>query len=257
MNRLQVVALTSCVLFAVQSSFAHQKSNGSLVIPPKNYTPQKATASSEKGRKLFEQQKCSVCHSIKSKGGCLAPPFDGIGSRRSREFIMSRFTAGKAQTDKFDTLYGGPELMPHLRIPSNQSTLITDYLLTLPEPPSGFKITAHQKTAMVDKGKSSASKEPTKETNAPSIERGKKLFFKDGGCAACHSIGSLGGQFGPKLDSIGSRMTKEAIREQMTNADLFKLYAPSEYNERGTVMPPMSLSEAEKEDLATFLKSLD
>ncbi len=258
MNRFQIGSLVCCVIMTVQCFAAQGKQSSSILIPAKKYTPQKATISSKKGKSLFEQRKCSACHSIQTKGGCLAPPFDGVGSRRSREFIMSRFTAGDAQENKFARLYGKPELMPHLRIPAKESTLITDYLLTLSEPANGFEVSPHKSVAALDKSESNESTKRSQATAklAQSIGRGKELFSKSG-CAACHSVGSLGGQFAPKLDNIGSKLSKEAIINQMTSADLLTLLAPSEYHERGTVMPPMNLSAAEKEDIANFLKSLD
>ncbi len=85
--------------------------------------------------------------------------------------------------------------------------------------------------------------------------RGRKLLTSKG-CLACHSLGNLGGTFAEKFDGVGSRLTKEAIKQQMKNADLLTLSDGGEYGARGTVMPPMNLSEAEIEDLGSYLITL-
>lgn len=159
--------------------------------------------------------------------------------------------------------------MPHRRLPKAASTAIADYLMTLPEPKFGYKVTAHsapgssKSSQGSDQSKAAVTlKEPvtsvqpavTKAQTA-SITNGRNLISSKG-CMACHSIGNIGGKFAPSFDHIGSRKSKEAIKAQMTNAELLALDSDPEYGERGTVMPPMNLSDREAEDIANYLKTL-
>ncbi|MFX5480904.1 cytochrome c, partial [Acinetobacter baumannii] len=61
----------------------------SIFIAPTLYRARTVDANSDKGRTLFQRHQCSSCHSIAGVGGCLAPPLDGVGSRRNKSFILA------------------------------------------------------------------------------------------------------------------------------------------------------------------------
>ncbi|MBA4079306.1 MAG: hypothetical protein C0508_30035, partial [Cyanobacteria bacterium PR.023] len=61
-----------------------------LYVDYGKYKGQPASNKSREGAKYFKQNNCANCHSIEGKGGCLAPPLDGIGGRRSKVFVESR-----------------------------------------------------------------------------------------------------------------------------------------------------------------------
>ncbi len=207
---------------------------------------------SERGKALFSKYQCSTCHTIGGRGGCLAPPLDGIGARRSKTFMNTRIVAGAEE--RFAELYGKSELMPHMRIPAEDAGAVVQYLLTIPQPKIGFKVIGHHDTnggaqRVVAKNSESVS------LDAASITRGRKLLNSKG-CLACHSVGNLGGTFAEKFDGVGSRLTKDAIKQQMQKAELLTLNDEGEYGTRGTVMPPSNLSEKEIEDISNYLSSL-
>jgi cytochrome c2 len=112
-------------------------------IEPGKFRPVKSGALSIKGKEYYEAGRCDTCHSIDGKGGCIAPPLDGIGARRSRFFVIARITDDRVMRDKFNELYSEQELMPHIRVPAPQANAIASYLLTLSEPSSGFLIKGH------------------------------------------------------------------------------------------------------------------
>lgn len=198
----------------------------------------------EKGKELLERNGCNTCHSIKGKGGCLAPPYDGISSRRSKEFILSRITNSKAAVQKFEKLYPETELMPHPRISASDAKAITEYLLKLPQPKTGFKATPHVVTS-----------DMTNIDLAGNLKKGRSLFFEKG-CSTCHSVAGLGGQFAPKLDGVGKREGKDYLTKKMTAAELLMQNTSDEYGERGTTMPPSSLSKQDMADIAEYLMSI-
>jgi cytochrome c oxidase cbb3-type subunit III len=50
-------------------------------------------------------------------------------------------------------------------------------------------------------------------------DEGKKLFFKDGGCATCHMVNGAGGFSGSDLSSYGAVTSVAEMREQIMNHD--------------------------------------
>jgi mono/diheme cytochrome c family protein len=110
-------------------------------------TPSYATPV-EDGKKIFTARNCAICHSVNEVGGCLAPPLDGIGKRRGKEFIQSRITNTPEAIAKFAKLYRATELMPHLRLPPKQANDVVAYLMTFQATPgTQLKSTSKNKSA--------------------------------------------------------------------------------------------------------------
>ena len=197
---------------------------------------------------------------MQGKGGCLAPPFDGISKRRKREFLMARITADSKEEEKFHELYQVQELMPHVRIPRPQATKVVDYLLSLPKPEKGFKVVGHEKKSTSDSKKLSRlivrlEYKDSKPKSNTSLETGKKLVYAKG-CLACHSINNAGGRFGPSLDKIGQRRSLAQIADRILAAELLPKYAGDKPSAKPEKMPSSDLSIKEIESIATYLKSL-
>jgi mono/diheme cytochrome c family protein len=49
-----------------------------------------ACEADSRGAKVFRQNQCIQCHTIKGKGGAVGPNLTTIGSRRSREWIVQQ-----------------------------------------------------------------------------------------------------------------------------------------------------------------------
>ncbi len=231
----------------------NQKNSQSQVvsIPPKPYKPANISSLSKTGKILFVRNNCVACHSVGNHGGCLGPPLLGEGSRRSKDFILSRITQGAKAEAKFQDLYKASELMPHPRVPEKTAEAITAYLLTLDEPKSGFIMTKHQ----IASDNTVSSPAQTNKSNPESIAAGKKLFYEKG-CAGCHTAGGVGGQFAPSLDGIGTKRERGHIEQIINNAQTLGLGSADEYNGRGTMMPPLNLTPAEASKITDFLMTL-
>lgn len=241
-------------LYSQAQEIEKQKVKHGFIIKSGNYKPAPPSGESRLGKALVKKNNCLMCHSIGGEGGCLSPPFDGIGAHRSREFILSRITASAAAEKEFAKLYGQPELMPHLRIPPKEASLVSQYLLTLPAPKDGFFVAAHhvnlnpQQSVLVDQG-------AQHESNLQTIADGKKLVYKNG-CTACHSIYGIGGHFAPPFDNLSKHRTEDYVRQRITNVEFFTQNNPDEYDSRGTVMPPSNLTVQEIDKICQFLMSL-
>lgn len=223
----------------------HLKSNIiALVISLSTISGAMAQTESAKGKNLLERNGCNSCHSINGKGGCLAPPYDGISKRRSKDFILSRITNSTASQRRFEKLYPETELMPHPRISPADAKAITEYLLKLPSPTQGFKATPHVVTS-----------DMTNNDLPGNLNKGRALFFEKG-CSSCHSVKGVGGQFAPPLDGVGKREGKDYLTKKMSAAELLLQGAGNEYAERGTTMPPSSLSKQNMADIAEYLMTI-
>lgn len=242
----------SILLLCVPALLIANLSSGKETSKPvkaAHFVPPAATASSERGKKAFAARNCASCHSIEGRGGCLAPPLDGIGARRDEQFIASRITDSAEARREFQKLYPQPELMPHPRIKKDQAEIITAFLLTLPEPKKGYVIGEHK----VRPGKSNPAQTAESKATAASIAQGKALFNSHG-CIACHGIGNIGGHFAPRLDGISQHRDRQYIVDRISVAEL--LTDNGEYQERGAVMPPSDLTEPQIQKIANFLMSL-
>jgi cytochrome c2 len=80
-----------------------------------------------------------------------------------------------------------------------------------------------------------------------SIAKGESLFFDDYACQSCHQVGSIGGQVGPSLDKIGSRLTTAWIYHWLKD--------PHKYHPK-VVKPNQGLSDDEAIAIAYYLSSL-
>lgn len=222
------------------------------VIQVKSYAGKSLSPQAKQGKELFAKNHCASCHSVDNKGGCLAPPLDGIGAYRQKPYLLARITLGDRFRKDFEVYHKDAELMPHPRLPVSQSRLIAEYLLTLPSPKEGYKIYGHASESSEEKLTTAGTRLPGDMKQA---EEGRKLFL-GAGCLACHSVGNTGGRLAPNLGDIGSRQTYDFIERRISKAEIFGLTDNSEYAERGTVMPPSGLTPEQVKKIAVFLTTL-
>lgn len=215
------------------------------------------------GKDLIKANNCMVCHTLEGKGGCLAPPFDGIAKRRSSDFLMARITLDKAEEEKFFNKYQAQELMPHVRIPKPQAKKVVEYLLSTKEPEKGFKVVGHDKHSPKEKEMLSKLivrleyKDDEKVAAKPQSKDnpGKKLFYEKG-CLACHSLDNVGGRFAPNLDHIGKRKSLKEIAKKILAAELRPNIDSKETAFKADRMPSSNLNLDEVLSIANYLKSL-
>ncbi|MGE0883432.1 MAG: cytochrome c [Blastocatellales bacterium] len=223
------------------------------VIEPTGYKPEAATSLSEQGQALFGKLNCAGCHTLNNAGGHLGPPLDGVGGRRNKDFLTAHLTDPAEHAKKFPELHGNrPNRMPHPHATPNEVKSLVAYLLTLPEPPAGFRITPHAHGEVAEAAAMKADFSPAPVTDAS--RAGQKLYFEMG-CAACHTINKVGGQFGPKLDGIGARRSREFIAAHITNPRVHTETFPGEH-EAKAMMPPTGATAEQIEQIAAFLMTL-
>ncbi|MFT7592745.1 MAG: cytochrome c2 [Paracoccaceae bacterium] len=130
---------------------------------------------------------CAACHDLNDSGADLGPALGGIANRMSRSELMGAILDPNAEIAA-----GYDEgLMPDSfggDMHASELLLIVDHLLTLPEP--------------------DPSKEP--EDSGPITDAAGVI--DEYGCAGCHDLQGSEADMGPKLNGIGARMNREALK---------------------------------------------
>jgi mono/diheme cytochrome c family protein len=200
---------------------------------------------------------CTTCHGLGTRAPNLLTDEGGLGP------IGARCGSSKAGMDCKAYLYesltepgafvvpGYQPIMPDMRrtLPVDQVWAVIAFL----ESHGGsVDVTA-------DDIQSSQSAEPPASSSpgagaTASLE--PRAIINGFGCLGCHKLGSEGGAVGPAFDGIGSRLTRDFIRESILdpNAALARGYEQL----RG-VMPPnfgQQMTAAQLEALVAFLASL-
>lgn len=229
-------------------------------VKAKTYKPKKILASAEKGKLFYVKNNCAACHSAEGKGGCLAPPLDGIGSYHPKTYLIARITLGDKFEKRYETSHKNGELMPHPRIPFSESKVIADYLYSLPSLAAGYQMTSHGVEAHphVPLAKDSKTDQEESPKLDPKLVAAGRQAFAQAGCLACHSVDGAGGRFAPKLNGIANRRSLDYVRKMINRAELIPIpgEVQDEYAERGNIMPPAGLSTSDIESISQFLMSL-
>jgi len=193
--------------------------------------------SEQKGQNLFQKLHCVECHSVAGSGGCLGPALDGVMSRRDKAYVRMRLNENDEAA--FVKLIGHPELLPHPRFKSADVADLMVYLNTL----SDRKVEAVNHHAVLNQPPAPQEKPSQNSSTELDIAGGKKLFY-DSGCLSCHTVGGIGGQIGPNLDSVGAHLQRLQI-------ELFIAYPVSKK------MPRIALTAVERRKIVDFLMSLN
>ena len=142
-------------------------------------------AGSEEGRKLFDSS-CAGCHGLDGRGGEKGPNIATRAevSRRSDGEILAILRHGvpSAGMPAFDRL-GGVKLHAVVRYLRNLQGL-------------GAKTEV-----------------------AGNPQEGRKLFFREGGCATCHMINGAGGFLASDLSNYGAITSVAEMRDRIVNHD--------------------------------------
>lgn len=201
----------------------------------------------DKGAILVDKHACKNCHLINGNGGTVGPPLDGISEHRSEGHIIYKLLQG--QTLPAGKKPSAPmEMMPHVHVPHSDVLAITKYLQSLP--PRSYRTRGHEAGASADRPAGSSFKP---EKSSASSTRGMSLF-RDKGCFACHSISGAGGSYGPELDGIGARRSRNFISNRVTRGALI---LPEPNEKSGQVsMPAAKLSTSEINDITSWLMTV-
>lgn len=154
------------------------------------------------GKRAFEKYNCNDCHTILGFGGYYAPDLTRVYSRRGEAYIRNVTSRPEV------TLANSIRKMPQQHLsPEEIERLVAffgwvDNIDTHDWPPQDSK-----------KRMSSGVRRLMEGAN---LTKGAALF-KESGCFDCHRLGGTGGDSGPSLDLVGSRLDSETIARIIAN----------------------------------------
>lgn len=114
-----------------------------------SYTPSPSTASSGAGEVLYKKLDCARCHVIKGVGGAIRPALDGIGARRTAQFMIDHLTDPKKHAKNLPLEYPHGARMPATAATPGEIAQLAAYMLTLPSLPSD-QMQARRKPRVTD-----------------------------------------------------------------------------------------------------------
>jgi putative heme-binding domain-containing protein len=126
---------------------------------------------------------CAPCHGIHAQGG------------RAPDLTRGSFSAGDVDADLFRVIAKGVE-----------GTEMTSYAERFDDDMIWRFVAFIRSVSRVT---------PSAAPGNP--QQGRELFHGKGGCAACHAIGTAGGQVGPALSRVGRQRSLSFLKEKLRN----------------------------------------
>jgi len=82
-----------------------------------------AGAEVEKGKKVYEEKRCAMCHAMNGQGGKFGPDLSHVGAKRDRDWLI------KFLKDPGGTVPGA-KMLP-VKASEDEITALADYMLSL------------------------------------------------------------------------------------------------------------------------------
>jgi nitric oxide reductase subunit C len=215
-----VGTLTSLVLFLVLTADTHRQIAALTHVDQLSDTV-------VAGKRVWHKYNCNDCHTILGFGSYYAPDLTKAYWRRGGDGIKAVLRT----PEKFTTW----RKMPRQNLSEQELDHLVAFLKWTSE------IENNEWPPQDQRFRSAAGR-----AVAIGMSPGATLF-REKGCFACHGLHGTGGDAGPELTHVGSRLDYERIERILTD--------PSAGNPQAT-MPPPPLSREERGTLAQFLAEL-
>ncbi|HPI40825.1 MAG TPA: c-type cytochrome [Pseudobdellovibrionaceae bacterium] len=194
---------------------------------PKQTNQAELSAAAIRGKHLFEKKNCMGCHTILGEGAYYAPELTKVFERRGDAFI-------KAMLKDPQAMYPEDRKMTNYHFSDEEIHDLTEFLKWIGTMDlNGFPPKPDIVSALTP-------------TTAPATTQKSPTIFNQM-CIACHSLQGKGGNIGPKLDGVGTRLDTNYLTNWLTNPNSVKA---------DSKMPKLPLTEAEITELVAFLSQL-
>ncbi|MCB1319006.1 MAG: c-type cytochrome [Leptospiraceae bacterium] len=181
------------------------------------------------GKHIWDRNNCMGCHTILGEGGYYAPELTKVYERRGPEFIRVFMRDPEA-------MFPGERKMPQYDLTEEEMDQLIAFFKWVGE----IDTNGWPPEPDIDVGIG----RPSVAVSADQLHPPQKFQQL---CVACHSLGGEGGNVGPALDGVGSRLDREYLQKWIANPQAVK---------PGTAMPRMPLTDAERGEIVDFLASL-
>ncbi|PIR23132.1 MAG: nitric oxide reductase [Deltaproteobacteria bacterium CG11_big_fil_rev_8_21_14_0_20_45_16] len=199
---------------------------------PEQTNQQNLSESAIRGKHLWETNNCMGCHTILGEGAYYAPELTKVYERRGPKFIAAMLKDPYA-------MYPGQRKMVRYDFSDSDIQDLTAFMKWIGEMDlNGFppKPNIGQIATIEGVGAGTGV--------AQTIDR--PIAFNQM-CIVCHKLRGQGGDVGPALDGVGSRLDRDYIVRWLHDPQAVK---------PGTLMPKLPLSEEEIVELSAFLSQL-
>lgn len=201
-------------------------------VPARSHA-QAMTAEVLHGRELWDQNNCMGCHTLLGEGAYYAPELTKVVERRGEAWIKLFLRDPQA-------MFPGERKMVQYDFTEEEIGALTAFLGWIggidtngfPAEPDLKAPTSAATLAAVSPGGSAAH--PVPETFSAI-------------CVACHAVSGSGGGIGPALDGVSRRFTPDQLDAWLADPQAVK---------PGTAMPNLNLAAAQRQELVSWLMTL-
>ncbi len=185
------------------------------------------------GKRTFEKYNCNDCHTILGFGAYYAPDLTKVVQRIGEDGIRFRVK------DPAKALAASWRKMPNLNVSDGESDNLIAFFTWVGNVENGDWPPQDSRTRL--------SRGEERMVVGVGVSPGAAVF-QSRGCMNCHSLHGTGGTFGPALDTIGQKLSKERIEHYIRD--------PKASNPKALMPPQKDLSDKELEEVAGFLANL-
>jgi cytochrome c2 len=215
-----------------------------------------------RGKVLFRQNKCLVCHTVDGRGGMKAPELTYVGDKNPELFDFTHVVGERTAFNwhlqhltHADTVSPGTA-MPDFDFAPDEARALA--LLLLSWRRESFPPSYLPRPPVVVASEPKGGGQPLAAPAVPGAEPGRELFVSRG-CNSCHGVGS-GTVIGPDLKGVGNRRDADWLRRWLADpAAMLRAYPdlqtwPAGYG--NIIMPNQNLSTQEIDALVGYLGKL-
>jgi len=185
------------------------------------------------GKRTFEKYNCNDCHTILGFGAYYAPDLTKVVQRIGEDGIRFRVK------DPAKALAASWRKMPNLNVSDAELDNLIAFFTWVGNVENGDWPPQDSKTRL--------SRGEERMVVGVGVSPGAAVF-QSRGCMNCHSLHGTGGTFGPALDTIGRKLSKEQVEHYIRD--------PKATNPKALMPPQKDLSDKELEEVAGFLANL-
>lgn len=178
-----------------------------------------------RGKVIWENSNCMGCHTIFGEGAYYAPELTKVMERRGETFVRGMLKDPAS-------MYPGQRQMVQYNFTDTQIDDLVAFLTWIGHvDTNGFP--ADPPLARSRAGQSAAN------------DTRPQTFRQT--CVACHSVNGEGGNVGPALDDVASRLDADYLARWLRDPAALR---------PGTRMPQLDLSDQQVDELVTYLSTL-
>jgi len=208
---------------------------------PERSNQEKMTPAVVRGNHIWTKNNCMGCHTLMGEGAYYAPELTKVMDRRSPEWIAEflkdpeRMYPGRRKMVKyamFDPAEVGAE-----EAKKNVDDIVAFLTWVGEIDLNGFP--AEPDMAQAPRAQATGA--------APSTSLAAAPAYFSSVCIGCHAVGGQGGQVGPALDGVASRLDGDFMRRWISDPQSVK---------PGTTMPDLGLEGDDLEAILDYLATL-